>query len=144
MKTLTIGSLGGDRLSFFVLDYESPCSGELYDANWLKSRVEISVGSFSGSFGLSLMTGDFVSFLKQLDSLYQTLEGEAKFETMEGQIGFSLVGNGRGGIEVSGYAVDRAGVGNRLEFKFSIDQTYLFSTVREVRKIIHEFPVRKA
>lgn len=143
MKTLRIGRQDHERLLFFVLGYERPYSGEFYDDNWLKARVEITVGSFSGSFDLSLTTQDFVSFLRQLDRLYQTLKGEAKFQTMESQMEFLLVCNARGGIEVSGYAIDRASDGNRLEFQFCIDQSYLVSTLRELREITAEFPIRK-
>jgi hypothetical protein len=144
MKTLTIGSLRSERLSIFVIDYESLYSGEFYDDNWLRSRLEIQVGAFSGYFDLRFTTHDFVPFLKQLDSLYETLNSQAKFETIERQLGFSLLSNGRGGIDVSGYATDRVSVGNRLEFQFSIDQTYLVSTLRELRELAIEFPVRKA
>ena len=126
------------------MGYERPISGEFYDDNWLTSKVEIAAGSFSGSFSLSLTTQDFSSFLEQLEPLYNTLQGKAKFATMEGQIEFSLSGNGRGGIEVSGQVMDQAGIGNRLEFNFSIDQTYIPSALNELRGITKQFPIRSA
>lgn len=144
MKTLSIGTQNRERLSISVLDYERTVCGEIFDDNWLTSKLEISVGSFSGDFGLSLTTQDFISFLQQLDSLYQTLKGQAKFETMEGQIEFVLLANGRGEIEVSGHVMDLPGIGNRLEFHFTIDQTYLLSALRDLHEITTKFPIRRA
>ncbi|WP_243287473.1 hypothetical protein [Geothrix terrae] len=144
MKTLSIGNQEREQFSITVLGYERSASGEFYDDNWLTSRVKISVGSFSGEFGLSLFTTDFTSFLEQLSALYKTLSGEAKFETMEGQIEFSMTGNGRGGVEVSGRVLDQAGIGNKLEFAFQVDQTYLPLAIHDLNEILNEFPARPA
>ncbi|WP_243295296.1 WapI family immunity protein [Geothrix mesophila] len=144
MKTLTIGSQEHDRLSIVVLDYERAPIGEAFDDNWLVARIEISVGSFTGTFPLCLTPQDFESFISPMEQLYKSLTGQAKFETIEGQIEVSLTGDGRGGIEVAGHALDRAGIGNRLEFGFTIDQTYFPPMLRQLRDIVTEFPTRGA
>ncbi len=144
MKTLSIGSQEHDRLSIVVLDYERAPLGEVFDDNWLVARVELSVGAFSGEFALSLTPQDFETFFAQLEQLYETLTGYAKFQTIEEQVEVSLSGDGKGGVEVVGFALDRAGIGNRLEFSFSIDQTFIPPMLSQLREIITEFPTRGA
>jgi hypothetical protein len=60
---------------------------------------------------------------------------------MEGQIAFSLAGDGNGHVRVQGEAVDTPGGDNRLQFSFDIDQTYLPQICRSLEVILAAFPV---
>jgi hypothetical protein len=60
---------------------------------------------------------------------------------MEGQLALELIGDGRGHIRVEGISLDVVGVGNRLNFHFDIDQTYLARIVRSLEKSISMYPV---
>jgi hypothetical protein len=144
MKTFRIGSKESDQISISVLSYERPPSEDFYDNNWVTSQISVSTGAFAGQFNAALTTQDFVVFMPQLESLFNTLKGEAKFQTIEGQIEFTLSGNGRGGIEVTGFAIDRLGDGNQLQFRYEIDQTFLPPALRQLHEIISEFPTRPA
>jgi hypothetical protein len=68
---------------------------------------------------------DFEVFEEQLVELYRTLDGRVELAPLETQVVLTLIGNGRGGIKVSGEASSQATYDNKLEFSFEIDQTYL-------------------
>jgi hypothetical protein len=137
-----IGGLDRDNVTVEVTSYERPASGEYHDDNWVVVAVSISAGAFSGRFHATFVTNEFVAFRSELRELYRTLNGEATFTTLEGQLRLDLVGNGRGGITLKGEALDNAGTGNCLTFEFAIDQTYLVSTLEGLDQIVAKFPVR--
>ena len=60
---------------------------------------------------------------------------------MEGQLTVALTGNGLGHIEVTGTALDHAGIGNTLAFHFDVDQTYLPGVLGGLDAVIGRFPV---
>ena len=61
---------------------------------------------------------------------------------MEGQLGLSFQGNGLGGIELQGDALDQAGIGNRLSFKLQLDQTQLAQSVSQLDELMSRYPIR--
>lgn len=144
MKTFIIGATENPRIEVSVLSYERTPTGEFYDDNWVNSAVSISAGGFTGQFAATFTTQDFVQFRAQLQPLFDTLIGQAQFNTLENQLEFTLVGNGRGGIDVTGCAIDHLGGENELRFGFSIDQTHLPQVLRGLNDLISEFPTRPA
>ena len=140
-------SLGGSeksKVTVEVVGYERASSGKYNDDNWLNAVVSVSAGAFSGRFTASFVTSEFVAFRSQLQTLYQTLKGEAAFETLEGQLTLTLVGNGHGGVTLKGTALDQPGIGNSLSFELALDQTYLERALRDLDHIIGAFPVRSS
>jgi hypothetical protein len=53
-------------------------------------------------------------------------------------------GDGKGHIRIEGEALDAAGIGNRLNFHFEIDQTDLSYTIKQLRGLVKHYPVRIA
>jgi len=47
-----------------------------------------------------------------------------------------------GHIKISGEALDRAGIGNKLIFEIDIDQTQLQTSVQSLAAAMSAFPVR--
>jgi len=137
-----LGAEQHERLEIEVGGYESEPTGQFYDDNWLPTTVSVKVGGFLGQFNAEFMSGDFSRFLSQLSVLYDTLRGKAEFNTLEGQLLLVLEGDGRGHIDVHGEAMDRVGDGNQLLFDLKLDQTQLAQTIKELRKIVTEYPVR--
>jgi hypothetical protein len=86
------------------------------------------------------MTHDFAAFRSGLEQIYRELSGSTKFETTEEQLEFMISGDGKGHFGVSGVAQDIVGTGNKLEFQFYIDQTYLPVIIRELDEILTEYP----
>lgn len=141
-RTFSVGGTQRERVDVEVQAYERQPTGEYFDDNWVSVRVSVFAGGFRGRFDASFQIAEILGFRDQLDSLYRTLKGEAKLITMETQLTLTLTGNGRGGVSVKGEAWDQPGIGNRLEFTFEIDQTYLGKTLGELNDVMEAFPVR--
>jgi hypothetical protein len=103
---------------------------------WLRPTVTVSSGPFSGSADVYCSVSDFAQLLPDLQRLYDTLRGTATFDTIEGQIGFALTGDGLGHIALRGFLDDRAGGSNRLSFHIAYDQTLLWHSIAEIRDFL--------
>ena len=137
--SLIIGNRSNKQLKISILGYERELVGEYYDDNWLDCYVELMFGSFNGAFKASFLTRDFLLLLPKLDALYKNLEGEAKFNTLEQQLEFTLTGNGKGLIEFSGEAIDSE---NKFMFNSELDQTCLLAIIQQLKTIISNYPER--
>lgn len=144
MPSFSLGSSETEKVAVTVRNYERAATGDYHDDNWLSVRVEVSAGAFSGKFDAAFLTVDFVGFREQLGALYDSLKGEANFATLEEQLSIRVVGNGRGGLTVTGEALDQPGIGNKLAFAFAFDQTSLAPVLRELDEITSSFPIRGA
>lgn len=142
MKSIAFGGKEHERLEITVLGYERAASGDYHDDNWLSIEVSVNCGAFRGKFSASFLTGELESFHAQLASLYQTLSGSVRFETLEGQLELVATGDGLGHINISGSAYDQAGIGNKLVFAIEIDQTQLQTSVQSLAAAMSTFPVR--
>jgi hypothetical protein len=142
MPSFSIGGSSREQIEVEVIGYERSPVGEYYDDNWLRVRVSVVAGAFSGKYDAAFLTGELESFRKELDELYRTLKGTAKFSTMEDQLSLLFCGNGLGGILLKGAATDIAGIGNSLVFEIILDQTHLHNTLTELNLVTERFPVR--
>jgi hypothetical protein len=142
VATFALGGSDRERVEVAILGYERAPVGDYHDDNWLRARVTVHAGAFSGAYDAAFLTEELVQFRRQLETLYQSLRGEAKFTTLEEQLSLRLSGNSRGEILLRGIAVDIAGTGNRLEFQITLDQTHLHRVLDELREVIARFPIR--
>jgi hypothetical protein len=142
MASFSIGGTFRECVEVDVLGYERSPVGNYHDDNWLRVRVAISVGAFSGAYEAAFLTDELASFKGQLETLYRTLEGTARFSTLEEQLSLLFSGNGRGEIIVQGEATDAVGSSNKLNFELVTDQTYLQATLQGLRSVADLFPVR--
>ncbi len=78
-------------------------------------------------FEAYLQTTDFSPFRDALRTLWDDLRGEAKLETLEGQVTLEVIGDGRGHMTVRGELRDIAG--------------YLGGTLRQLDELIEQCPV---
>lgn len=138
---ILIGNVDGEHVQINLLSRSHPECDDYWDGNWIASEVELRTGAYRASFRSDFRSEDFTSFHQSVCQLSETLRGFAKFDTMEGQLALELIGDGRGHIRVEGTSLDVAGVGNRLDFHFDIDQTYLSRIVRSLEKSISMYPV---
>jgi len=91
MPGFSIGGTERERVAVEVASYERSVTGDYHDDNWLYVTVTVSVGAFDGTFPATFLTEEFLVFRNQLKTLYETLHGEAKFQTMEDQL--FMIGN---------------------------------------------------
>ena len=115
MVAFAIGGATHERVEVEILAYERAAVGDSDDDNWLSVQVSVSAGAFSASYPAMFRTEEIVQFRDQVEVLYQSLRGEAKFFTLDDQLSLQLTGNGRGGMIIArGIAVDLPGTGNRF------------------------------
>ena len=70
------------------------------------------------------------------------MKGQAEFKALEGQIHIKIEGDGFGHFTVDCYAMDQPGVGNKLSVEMAFDQTQIPGFVRQLDKIVKEFPIQ--
>lgn len=105
---------------------------------WISSRAEVYAGKFRGTADLYLEAEDLKRFSEPLEILCRTLKGEAKLDTIEGQISLLLIGDGKGHIELKGTLIDRCGNGNKLMFVLQYDQALLWQTISSLRDALSQ------
>jgi hypothetical protein len=141
---VNFGGASHGRLTIEVGGYAQRVGAtNISDANWLTVKVTVDVGSFSGTYGASFFTDDFVSFESQLTEMHQSLRGGAKFETPEGQLELQLACSALGNITLKGIARDHPGIGSTLSFSITFDQTQLGSSLTQMRQVLSEYPPRQ-
>jgi hypothetical protein len=140
----SFGQSEHERIEVDVLRYENAPVGEYYDDNWLTVQIRITAGGFRGVVDAAILTDELALFLTQLRPIHENLHGTTEFTTMEGQLHLLLVGDGKGRIELVGDAADQPGIGNRLHFTLNFDQSQLLGSIRELERVIAEFPSRPA
>jgi hypothetical protein len=113
-----------------------------WDKNWIHSRITVKGGAFRGQFYCDLMTTDFEFFKRELKKICDSLKGQAEFKTLEGQIQIKIEGDGLGYFSVDCEVMDEAGIGNKLNIAMAFDQTQIPDFVRQLEKIVKQFPIQ--
>lgn len=117
-------------------------NGQLdWDRNWIKTRVTVKGGVFSGQFTAEFMTTDFEVFKQQLKKLDNDFNGPATFEPLEGQLILKIKGDGLGHFELDCEATPEPHLGHSLSFSISFDQTQIKEYVKQLDKITKRFPI---
>ena len=142
MQSVLFGGEKHERLEIAVHGCERGATSDHHNDNWLSVEVSIRSGAFQGGFRAAFLTGELEAFHSQLVLLHQTLRGNAEFRTLEEQLTLTLTGDGRGHMQLSGEALDQAGIGNRLIFGILLDQTQLQSSVQSLAAVLAAYPVR--
>jgi hypothetical protein len=139
------GWLRGENFEagFGAIQYAYPAVTTGDDAQWVRGWIDVRL---TGAWRLvaraevTFWAPDLESFSREISSLFESLSGEAVLRHLEGE--FELrVGLDRGRGSISGFVRDP--LGPRLEFRdIETDQTYLFSAVAGISRIVDSFPPR--
>jgi hypothetical protein len=92
---------------------------------WTYADAEIRCGPWQGSIRVSFYSDQLARFAEAIRVLYRELHGKAELLLLDSPFALVLTGNGRGGIVVEGYAQSDFVTDTKLQFQFSIDQTFL-------------------
>lgn len=119
------------------------CDSDLaWDRNWVKTKVTVKGGKFSGQYSGDFMTVDFEQFKQQLSQLCNGLKGAANFKDQEGYLELKIIGDGIGHFEVNVKACDQPGVNaSELTFTMGFDQAALNELVNQLDRITKRFPI---
>ena len=118
---------GQTNLSIEIVDKEP--NGE-----WAICMAHFSYDGFEAKFKFSTMLANFHTFIDELEVLYSTLKGQAKFHSMEDNVSFQLSTDGMGHIEISGYLRHKL-YEVKTSFLIHSDQTFLPELLQECRQI---------
>ena len=106
------------------------------------SKIEIrSSDNYGSEYFLSahfhISTGDIFLFYDQLLKCYEKLSGTAYLSNYEDNLNLQLIFDVNGTCKVKGIYMDNSILNNRLMFNLNLDQSYLRSTLIDL-KLIHE------
>ena len=133
---------GGDLVRLEPIQLCDDISQLDWDKNWVRTKVTVKGGVFSGQFTADFMTTDFELFKQDLRNLDKDFKGTAKLEPLEGQLLLNISGDGLGHFEVKCKATDQTGYGGKLSFTLSFDQTELSRLINELDNITRAFPIK--
>ena len=119
----------------------NPQCTDYWDGNWISATVDVVVGGFRGNVEGNLRREEFVGFRDQIRRIYASLSGQAEFHTMEDWIGIRMEIQRTGHIKCDCFLMDYPGMGNRLTFQLSFDQTYLPALLDEIDAVLSTFPI---
>jgi len=138
---ILIANADGQRLLIRPLTRSHAGLFDYEDGNWIDCEIEVQAGGFRGTFRADLRSEEFHGFLEQVEGLTRTSDATARFSTMEGQLAFTLTAEGSDALRISGEAIDVAGIGNRLQFAFDLDQTVVPDICQALENLLAAFPV---
>jgi hypothetical protein len=103
----------------------------------VKGNIEIKSGNYYVKEAeLWFSTGQVYEFFIQIQKCYNDLKGSATFLDPENNLEFNLNFNKRGQIHIQGRFQELAHEENILEFEFESDQSYLASTLHQLKNIV--------
>ena len=140
-NTIVVGGSERERLTIEVSGRMHFGASDYWDGNLLISPIEVVVGGFTGRVAAGLRAEELRAFRGGLENLYASLEGEARLDSMEDWLLLGCRGDGRGHVEISGSICDAPGVGNRLSFSLSLDQTFLPEIIWSLQEAERAYPV---
>lgn len=131
-------------LSLWAWNYEFPDSEDYWDGNWLNidARVEANAAAVKIN-GVCLRTNEVAAFARQLEELYERVEGTAELSCMEPNLSIKATCDKLGQVEVI-VDITPDHMTQKHQFIFSIDQTYLPEVLKGCRQILERFPVKGA
>ena len=98
-------------------------------------------GALVEAQGAIVFAPELAEFVKQLETLYTTLVGEAALRCMEPNLQVAIQGDSLGHVAVT-LMITPDHMTQSHEFKFDLDQTYLGPFLNGCRSVLSRWPVR--
>jgi hypothetical protein len=98
---------GGDEAEYIALvatarrkyigdqsgDAKKLAERQFWDANWISCAADVNAGAFRSRVDGMIRAEELEDFARRLDRVVASLDGEARFTTMEGWIDLRLAGS---------------------------------------------------
>ncbi len=137
---ITFGTCSTEQVRIDIHGYEF--EDPKVEPNWLVATIELGFGVLLGAYRATIEVEDLLYFLDSLQALYETLNGEAVFNPIEGALKLNVTGDGLGHMLVTGVANGDIGCLRRIDFEFNIDQTYLKGSIDQLKSVLCAYPER--
>jgi len=99
-KTLAIILVGSESSDFLRISVLS-CTRQ---RSWFSFQVSIRCSPFSGKLTAGFLAGELNWFGRKIERLHRELTGKAELQPLQPNLTITMVGNGRGKIDVVGSA----------------------------------------
>ena len=129
-------------LRLWVHGRQFPMADDYWDGNWLQVTVHCGApGASVWVTGPILHVPEIAQFLRGVEALHASLQGEAILPCMEPELAVSLTAERRGHMTmVVAMTPDHLFQAHR--FTFTIDQSYLPPVMDSCRAILRQYPVK--
>jgi hypothetical protein len=142
---IQFGQSENDPLIIRVLGGAYP--DDPYSRDWLTLQVDIELDGFSAHVENTVQITEIYQFYVQLESLYQSLQGTASFETLEHWLQLTVSAGKLGQIYISGsISHPVGGVRESATLHFELDetdQTYLSETLKQLKNVVAQYHSQK-
>ena len=136
----------GERLICEAKGYaHDPSEGALgyEDLQWLVAHALYRAPDAALSADLYVWTTDFSSFAMGLRRALDRRGGEAAFETLEGQLRFTVALDPMGRAQVDGEVRQSSEMGARLHFQFGASTADVERLLLQTQETVRRYPVRR-
>jgi hypothetical protein len=144
MNNLAIIRGDEGQIALEILGYENSQAQSVEDSNWLRAKLEVRGGPFSGAITFAMTAPELVLLYQRVGSATKTLTGSVHFQTTEGNWVLNLVFERGGGAIISGEVTSDPGQKNVLHYEFRSDGISLETLVQALGKLVAQYPVRHA
>ena len=113
-----------------------------WDKNFISTRIYIKTGGFQGEYNAEIMTFDFHKLKKDLERLFNNLNGHGYFDCLDRYLIIKIAGDGSGHFKCECEAIDQPGFEeSSLKFIIHFDQTQIKTLINQLNLILTEYPI---
>lgn len=102
-------------------------------------QIEIKSSNYFVKGGLNFTTGEIYDFYTQINKVFKSLDGLAKYDSSEFQLSFLVKVDQLGHISIVGEYLEDLANDSKLIFELKGDQSYLDSWLYELNKIVSKY-----
>ena len=129
-------------LRLWVHGRQFPMADDYWDGNWLHVTVHCCApGASVWVTGPILHVPDIAHFLRGIEAIHTSLQGEVTLPCMEPELAVTLTAEGLGHITVV-VAITPDHLAQAHRFTFTLDQSYLPPVIDSCRTILQQYPVK--
>jgi hypothetical protein len=129
-------------LAVWIKGYQYPDVDDYGDGNWLYALARVvAPGASVEAFGAFIEVGDFIRFLRELETVDRDLRGDAGLSGHEPNLRVEISGRSHGQFDMR-IEITPDHMTQSHEFRFDIDQTFFKPAIAQCRRLIERFPLR--
>ena len=129
-------------LRLWVHGRQFPMADDYWDGNWLQVTVHCAApGAHVWVTGPILHVPEIAQFLRGVEAIHASLQGEAILPCMEPELAVTLTAERLGHITLV-VAITPDHLAQTHRFTFIIDQSYLPPVIDSCRAILRQYPIK--
>ena len=139
METITLNTSNG-FIKFYIKEVLGfPNETSHFGGYDIIGEIEIQCDNYIVKGGLNYSTGDIYDFYIQLNQIFNSLNGNAKFYSYEDQLSFFVNVDKKGHISIEGEYREDLVNATKLIFELECDQSYLKDSLIELKMIADKY-----